>query len=308
MSFERIVYRTLPDGTTRKMYPFHINLEGMKSTLLCRDDEDYDHMQKSIYLAALKTGSTVIIDISMSNHCHSGILATGYENACRTGEYIKQRQAQYLSWKYGEKKVLRSTSLCVSYLDSDWYVRNALAYIPRNASDTGIRIEDYRWSGYRGMFVKGRCPARSTPVASLTRREREAVFRTHEDLSGVPWMVNPDGCLEPASACDYSYLESAFGNDQSFFLKQIGTVNPAEMHQKLVLNARSQNNDTQMFSIITDYAGRWFDKEPLAMTPEQKARLLPYLFRRYRTSSAQLARCMKMEPEIVEALLAKAKM
>ena len=100
---------------------------------------------------------------------------------------VKKRHSQYLSWKYNERGILSRARMDVRYLDSDWYVRNALAYIPRNAEDAGCRIEDYRWSGYRGMFVQGKSPAACRSVIGLSRREREDLFHTHLDLSKVPW-------------------------------------------------------------------------------------------------------------------------
>ena len=155
--FQRIVTRMLPDGSTSRVYPFHISLEGMESVLLCRDDEDFDHLEKSTYLAARKNNVIVVISIEMSNHGHTVALAKDYDAALGTGILIKKRHSQYLNWKYGEKSILSRSQVDVRYLDSDTYVRNALAYVPRNALDAGARVEDYRWSGYRGMFVEGRC-------------------------------------------------------------------------------------------------------------------------------------------------------
>ena len=269
MAFERIVTRTLPDNTTRRVFPFHLSLEGMESVLLCRDDEDYDHLEKSVYLSARECNTLVVIGIAMSNHGHAVVLATDYAAVIGMGEQIKKRHSQYLSWKYGERNLLRLSTPDVQYLDSEWYVRNALAYVPRNALDAGARIEDYRWSGYRGMFVEGRCPPGGRPVASMSRREREALFRSHQDLSKVPWIVNADGGVEPASACDYPYLESAFAHDQAFFLKTIGTVNTAEMRQKLSLNKRIRQTDNQIQAVVSDLAGRWFQKDIKDLTPEQ---------------------------------------
>lgn len=303
MAFQRIVTRPRADGHVIKMYPFHISLEGMESVLLCRDDEDYDHLQKSYYLAAWKTGCRVIAEIAMSNHGHVAILAPELAVAQQTGEAIKKRHSQYLSWKYNEKGILNRSDICVKYLDSDWYVRNALAYIPRNTVDTGERIEDYRWSSYRGMFVGGRCPSGMYRVADLSRRERESVFRSHEDLSGVPWILNADGNIEPASACDFHYLESAFNNDQAYYLKMIGSVNVAEMQQMLVLNGKNRQSDSEMLAVITRLAEKWYGKGILEMTPEQKARILPVLYRSYRTTVPQLARCLRMPRDVVAGLV-----
>ena len=304
MAFQRVVYRTLPNGETRKMFPFHISLEGMESVLLCRCDEDYDHLEKCFYLAAHKTDSQVIISIAMSNHGHAAILAPSLEEAQRAGELIKKRHSQYLSWKYREPGILARSKVDVRYLDNDWYVRNTLAYDVRNAMDADCRVEDYRWSGYRGMFVGGRCPPGTRRVADLSRREREALFHTHEDLSQVPWRVNADGGVEPASACDYEYLESAFDHDQAFFLKVVGSLNPAEMRQKLVLNSRTRQTDAEMSSVVNNLADKWFHTSANGLTPEQKARLVTYLYRCYRTSIPQLARCLLLPRDVVADLLA----
>lgn len=303
MAFQRVVTRTLPDGSTRKVYPFHISLEGMESALLCRDDEDYDHLQKSFYLSAYRNNCMVIAEIAMSNHGHTGILAADMTSAKNVGEMIKKRHSQYLSWKYSEVGMLSRSDVNVQYLDTDSYVRNALAYIPRNAADAQSRVEDYRWSSYRGYFVNGRCPSAVRRVADLSRREREALFHTHADISRVPWLLNIDGGVEPASACDYQYLESAFNNDQAFFLKTIGSVNLAEMQQKLVRNGRMRQKDTEMLAIIANMSGKWYQKSIAELTPEQKARLLPYLYRAYRTSIPQLARCLGMPRDLVSSLL-----
>lgn len=303
MAFQRIVTRVLPDGTTRKVYPFHISLEGMESSLLCRDDEDYDQLEKCIYVSAWKGNCLVIIEIVMSNHGHCSVLAEDMESAYRVGMLIKKRHSQYLAWKYNEKGILARTELSVKYLDSDWYVRNALSYIPRNAIDAGARVEDYRWSAYRGMFTGGRCPAALRRVADLSQRERSSLFHTHEDLGNVPWLLNADGGIEPASACDWQYLESAFNNDQAFFLKTIGTVNQAQMRQMLVISGRKRQTDTEMLAIVKNLADKWYGKTLMELTPEMKARILPYLYRSYHTTIPQLARCLGMPRDVVATLL-----
>lgn len=305
MSFQRIVTRTLPDGSIRKVYPFHISLEGMESITLCRDEEDYGHLEKCFYIACWMCNCLPIIGIAMSNHGHLALLAEAMAVAQKVGELIKKRHSQYISWKYNEKSILGRSDINVQYLDSEWYVRNALAYIPRNALDTGCRIEDYRWSGYRGMFVNGKCPVNCRKVSEMSRREREALFRSHEDLSRVPWLVNTDGFVEPVSACDYQYLESAFNNDPGFFLKVIGLLNPSEMEQILVINGRRRQTDTELLAIIANLAEKWYKRTVPELTPEMKARLIPYLDRNYRTSAAQLARCMQLPRDIVSQLLPK---
>ena len=303
MPFERICFRRLPDGSLRKVFPFHVSLEGMSQLALCRDEEDYDMMVKYTFICARRKNVIVVIYIAMSNHGHATILACSQEDADAYKDEWIRMYSQYFSHKYRQRKVLRNTSAVALYLDSDWYLRNTLAYVPKNALDAMSRVEDYRWSGYRGMFCQGKAPAGRRKVDTLTRREKESCFHTHDSLTGLPWVLNADGELEPASACDYAYVESAFGNDQAFFLKTIGSVNMAEMQQKLVDNPRQRQNDTEMIKTIDSVSMGWFNCRVLDLPLEKKARLLPYIFRSYRTTIAQLARCFGLAPDAVIRML-----
>lgn len=305
MSFQRIVTRELPDSSIKRVYPFHISLEGLEKNLLCRDEEDYAVVEKLMFVSALESNCLVVIYIVMSNHGHLCVLAPDWENAFHLAESLKRRCSMFIATKYNEHQVLARTSTCIQLLDSDWYVRNALAYIPRNAKDTGQRIEDYPWSGYRGMFVGGKSTDGVRAVAALSRREKEALFHTHTKLDKVPWLLDLDDNLVPASCCDWEYLESAFSNDETFFLKTIGSINPAEMEQKLVLNLRNRQNDAAFLLTVSDLAGRWFQKSPAELTLEQKTRLVPFLYRSYRTTAAQLARCLKEDPEVIQGMIRK---
>ncbi len=288
-----------------KVFPFHISLEGLEKNLLCREEEDYDVVEKLLFVSAWETNCVIVIHIIMSNHGHVCVLAPAWENAYMLSETLKKRSAMFIADKYNEHKVLARTSACIQLLDSDWYVRNALAYIPRNAKDTGQRIEDYPWSGYRGMFVDGKSAEAVRMVSKLTRREKEALFHTHTNLDRVPWLLDSNNQLVPASCCDWEYLESAFLQDQTFFLKTIGTVNAAEMEQKLILNLKDRQTDSSFLLTVNDLSGRWFQKTPAELTLEQKTRLIPYLYRCYRTTVPQLARCIQESPETIERIIRK---
>ena len=121
------------------------------------------------------------------------------------------------------------------------------------------------------------------------------------------WIVNVHGELEPASACDHEYLESAFGNDQAFFLKTIGTVDMAEMQQKLVDNPRQRQNDTELLKTIDSISQGWFKCKLLDLPLEKKARLLPYVYRAYHTSISQLARCFGLDRDTVTKMIGKSR-
>lgn len=303
MAFNRIHTRELPDGSIAKVFPFHISLEGMESMLLCRDDEDYDALQKCFYVSCWVNNVIVVADVEMSNHGHLVVLAAGLEQAQNASAAIKKKHAQYMATKYKVHNILSRSDAKVIYLDSDWYLRNALAYVPRNALDTGSTIDRYKWSSYRAMFSGNYYDRYSRSVASLTRREKEALFRTHANLSGVPWRIDKEGLLIPASACEHRYAESAFNNDQAYYLKMVGNVNCAEMELKLITNPRVRKSDSEFRKTADELSERWFNTAVQDMSLEMKCRLIPHLYRSHNTTVAQLARCIGLPKEQVSAIL-----
>ena len=114
---------------------------------------------------------------------------------------IKKMYSMWFSRKYSERKILRRIEAKALYLDSDWYVRNVLAYIPRNAIDNGFNVNEYKWSGYQAAFQKGELePQASKPVKLLKSRDKERIMHTGEKLDRVPWLIDSDGCLMMAVA------------------------------------------------------------------------------------------------------------
>ncbi len=297
--------KRLPDGTERWVYPFHVCMEGMESRIICRDDEDYDTMVKTIAVSAYRRNVIIIIYAVVSNHMHAAILTAGYNEAIAFAEEVKKIYSMRFSHKYGEKKTLIGNRFTVKLLDSDWYLRNALAYIPRNAIDNGFGVTDYPWSGFRAMFRDKKGNATGREVTKMTKREKRFFFHTDDDLSGTKWMIDDKGNLLPESFCDSAYLEQAFNGDMSFFLKAIGTVNSAEMRYKLADSGWDKQHDNEFYRTVSEITARWFGKAPGELSLEQKTRIIPYLTRSYRTTTTQLARVLNLTRQDVEKIKGK---
>ena len=279
---QRVVIRTLPSGKTCYVHPFHICMKGTESSVLCRDDDDYGALVKIIAVSSWRKNVIVVIYIVVSNHCHVVVLSSSQVEALAFGEEIKRVYSMWFSRKYGERGVLRRIQTSAIWLDSDWYVRNALAYVPRNALDNGCNVDEYRWSGYS-----------------------ERLLHTGEDLSSVGWMLDSAGRLIPASFCDSKYLEQAFEGSQAFFLKTIGSLNPAEMSQKLVNSPRTRVTDGELLKSVEELSNRWFSAGVAELSLERKLRLLSYVYRTRKTSSHQLARVLGLSREQVDSALSK---
>ena len=300
----RIVSRTLPDGTVRNVQPFHVSLEGMETAVLCRDDLDYDAFVKIICVSARRKNVIVIIYAVVSNHSHVGVLSSSQKDADAYGEEIKRVSSMWLSHRYGERGRLQGMDVKAIPLDTEWYIRNALAYIPRNALDNGCNVNEYPWSGYRAMFRGNEpLPGPLRKVSEMTQRERRAVMHTADPLDGVPWLVDASGALVPESFCDSGYLEQVFNHDQVYFIRTIGGQNAAEMRQKLIDAPRILMNDTDFYQDVDATAHRWFSSDLAALTLEQKIRLIPYIKRTRKTTIPQLARVFSLKREQITAIL-----
>lgn len=281
-------------------------MEGLERTILCRDEEDYDAMVKILCVSARRKNVVLVIYAVVSNHCHAVVLARYQQDADDYGEEVKRMAAMWFSRKYGESGVLKGTDVKAICLDSDWYVRSALAYVPRNALDNGCNVNEYPWSGYRAMFsqdVSKRVNVR--PVSSLHRDEMRRIMHTADKLKDVPWSLDDSGRLIPSSICDSAYLEQAFGNDQSFFLRTIGSLNPAEMNQKLIDNPRKRLTDSEFYKHTAAVSLRWFKAELSRLSLEQKARLIPYISRTMKTSVPQLARTFGLNRDVIRKMLGR---
>ena len=301
---QRIVERRLPDGNIRRVLPFHMSMEGLETAIICRDDEDYDALVKILCVTAKRKNVIVVIYAVVSNHCHAGLLAVSQTAADDYSQEVKRIYSMWFTHKYGENNVLHGVDMKAIYLDSDSYVRSALAYIPRNAIDNGCNANEYEWSGYRAMFSQaGRM--NGLAVKLLSKREREKVMHTGDDLTDTEWLLDDKNRLIPASWCDTAYLEQAFENESTFFMRAIGSQNSAEMHQKLVENPRERLPDSEFYKHVNSLSNKWFRTGIATVPTESKLRLVPYVYRTMRTSIPQMARAFGLDRDKVAAAIGR---
>ena len=304
MSYVSAAVRKLPDGTESFVFPFHVSLEGLEKCVICRDDEDCDAMVKTLCVCARRKNVIIIIYAVASNHAHAAVLAKKKENAMAFGQEVKRNYSLKFKNRYGENKVLRSTSVDVRVIQDMRYLRNVLTYIPKNAFDNGAEsLNDYKWTGFRAMFNSSR-PGR-IEVSKLKKREKESIMRTGDDLSDVQWKLNENYELEPWSFCDSAYLEEAFNRDHAFFLRLLGTVSSSEMIQKTQIAPREMKTDADFCRDIEELARSWYGKGVRDLGSEKKARLLQHAYRTTKTTIPQLSRTFGISRDTVSLLLGK---
>lgn len=300
---ERSVVRTMPDGSIRRTEPYHVCLKGLETAVLCRDDEDYDVMVKVLAVCAHRNNVIIITYSVVSNHTHTAVLAWRQEDAQAFGEDSKKVYSMFFRRKYGEEGVLRRIKVKALWLDNPFYVRNTLAYVPRNALDNGGDIADYPWSGFRAAFRKE--PPAGRPVSALTKRERRKLLRTGDSLKRVSWQLDGDGHLIPRSICDHAYLEQVFEGDPAYYLKTIGGLNVAEVRYLLEEKPYVMQSDTEFYKMMNELSLRWFKTELTNLSLDWKIRLLPYVYHTSKTTIPQLARVFGLERARITSILGK---
>lgn len=279
-------------------------MEGLEKRILCQDDEDYDAMVKALCVCARRKNVIIIIYTVVSNHCHAAVLARNHSEAYGYGQEAKRMYAMWFRRKYGAANVMSGVDVKAISLDSDWYVRNALAYIPRNALDNGCNVNDYKWSGFSAMF-RNAAALDGIPVKSLQKRQKRQLMHTGDDLKDVNWLLDVNGFLIPSSFCDYTYLEQAFNKDLTFFLKTIGSQNSAEMRRKLVSGPRTMMVDTEFLKVVNEISLRWFQVPVSDLSLDRKTRIMPYIYHTMKTTIPQLARAFSLDRQEVARILGK---
>jgi len=302
--FQRNPVRELPDGSISKVFPFHISLEGLKERILCREDRDYDVFVKIICLCSRRKNCIPVAYAVVSNHAHFVVLANSQESANDCAAEVKRMISMFFCRKYSDNAVMKGIDSKALWIDSDWYLRNALAYDIRNAMDNGASsIQSYKWTCFRGMFCNGTVLTETRLVSELKRREQKEIMHTGDILDDVKWRLNGNNELEPASVCDWQYFEDAFLNDQAYFMKTIGNVNSSEMGQKLVNAPRERVKDEEMLRSVNDISRNWFKTEVHFLPLDKKARLIKYVYRCMRTNVSQMARVFELNREKTEELV-----
>jgi len=301
--FVRNPVRVLPDGSVRKVFPFHVSTEGTETRVFCRCNRDYDDFVKIICICAWRSNVILVMYAVVSNHVHAVILASGHDAASAFAESLKKMFSMNYTRKYGGMSVMSRRDARPVLIDSDRYLRNAIAYDIKNALDNSISVSDYRWTAFGAMFCGGDSSSAKCSVKTLSKREKRRVMHSNDKLNDVPWLLDEDGCIVPVSVVDWRYAEAAFYDNHTFFLKSVGVVDQAEMRQKLILNHKVRQNDSDFVRVVDDISLRWFSCNVHDLPQEKKARLISFVWHSFSTSPSQLARVFEIPRDRVAFLL-----
>lgn len=306
MKFQRIPTRRLPNGDIAAVYPFHICTKGEK--VVFRNTDDLRMAFNFLPICALRSNVIIVIQCVLNTHFHCIILARSYEDARSFGNCFKKSVSMCLARTYGIKlDHFRDVDSKPILLEDDRYLRNAICYVLANALDAGGTVDSYPWSGYRALFCGGCVSGKVSKVSDMTRRMVRKILRADINLKNVSWMINDQEVLEPASFCDWRYVEDAFYGDISFFTRILGITDRDQMDCMMIEDHLKRKSLNELKADVEERCMRRYGKTIPHMTRSQKIPILKLVNHTNKASVKMLARCFEMPDMEVSTILKRTK-
>lgn len=306
MSFLRVTAKTLPDGSFATVYPFHVTTEGLEDRVICRTELDLRTAFNLIPICAHRANVIVVVAIVLNTHMHAVVLARSREDANKFLTELKMSLSKCITNNYGSGRhlnIYKDVESKPLYLHDNFYLRNTICYIFKNALDVGATVDGYKWSTYKSMFCGGTVPPHTHSVNIIKYREVRDLFRTDSIPKGVPWKVHEDGMLDPVSFCDWKYAEDAFDKDIKFFMRTLGLVDCDQMKQQMVVNPQKRMSLEELMKFIDEKSRQRFKIDAGRLTYDQKIPVVKSVFYSTKSSAAQLARCFGLKKEQIRTIL-----
>ena len=179
-----------------------------------------------------------------------------------------------------------------------------IIYVFRNPMDAGYPFlpEDYPWGVGRLFFH----PAYDRPLkraGDLTVREKWSLFRTRIEIPD-DWQLDENGMVLPRCFVDADAVQRLFGSPKrfiSFLFVRKKDLAEQEAHDARVF--LEKRGDSELNEEANSESERRFGRRIPKLTQAERIEVAKILWQNRRTlSRKQLARAVKMNPAIIEAV------
>lgn len=289
-----IILETQCEASFSRNRPFwHLMTNGFEMPVIFTSNEDFTLIMNLICLAALSIENvTVVAFCIMNNHLH--VLLKGEFEACMAFFAFLKRRMQRCGLSIPD-----IFSADLREVDSLKYMRNAIAYIHRNAyvADSTYTPFNYPWSTCRYYFNPF-----PLPKTSLTYRECRHMFRTSDFRVPKECLVI-DGYVAPPSYCNVELGMSMFRNAGQYFAESSKAVEGYKEMAELI-------GDWEFLTDAEVYAETWklaktlFSVNSLkSLNRNQKLELVPKMHYDLHASNGQIRRILYLSQYEVDSLL-----
>lgn len=284
---------------------YHVCTDGLSRSILFRDRYDYIDGMNDIPICAIAEAIKVYCFCLMSNHVH--FILKGDESRCISflRKYKRLRSLRNRS-RYGtECKIAGPSDISVKKIEDAEYRLTAMAYVMRNPLAAGIQVMpcQYPWSSsslyfsYRSDIVHG-----YGRLSELGKVQACRVLKTRTKLPDS-YLIREDGLIWPGCYVEYKAAERLFGSPRRllyYLSRNLDMEN--ELDGGIIAKARYSDTELAVSAESVCFA-RFHQKDPHALTIENRYQLARELHRRYGASARQIARVIGMDAQILGKLL-----
>lgn len=275
--------------------------------ILFRNEEDFKAGMNLMALCADAFPDIKILTFElMSNHLHivfAGKRTSGEELFSMFKRYLKN----YLK-SCRETVDLSEWDCSIQEINDLEYLRNAIVYDNRNGFvvDPASTPFSYPWGANRFFFnpdAKKRCSESRETLFVKSVRE---IFHTR-DLDKYAGQKMTDGYACPMEFCHIDVAEDLFRDARHYFYK---VSRDLESLKGLAADVgeRIFYTDKELFSIVSSLCRKFYQTpSPALLSKEGKMDLARKMHFDYNASNKQIARMLKLEARIVDALFPKTK-
>ncbi len=267
------------------------------------DDQDFIVATNYVAVAKLVSpGVRILAYCHMQTHFH---FVLGADEPAGLRNFLfsfKRPYSMFLRKKYGEAQTFRRQTDYITEINDLTYLRRCIAYVLRNPLKAGIveTVTGYKWSSLSCYFLGDDMPPGCFPITSLSSKRRKRAFKTHVNLKDSGYYINKDWMIVPKSFVDFKTVEAIYLNKSSYYMSYIGYVDDDKLEYDLVKKLSHRYSDNEMREIANNLSINKFGKRCEQLLPEGKLELARSIFRRYRTSTTQLSRVLKISKTLLE--------
>lgn len=288
---------------------YHLCTEGLKETVMFRDNEDYVtginylavcqialNQIASIHIAPKKI--EIIAFCLMSNHLH--IVAKG-ENAILKKFIIsfKRRYSMWLARKYNEHKILHRTAFTIKEIDSTEYLKQVIAYVLRNPIAAGINVSpfQYKWSSASCYFRQKGIGSKKDQTG-LTGNGIRRIFKTRTLIfDGIN--IIDGGMADLMSFVKFTEVEAIFKTSRAlmYFMSK---DNDNEIELEMNTLKKVSYNDSTVINAIRQICEKKFQTSQInALGIHEKCSLVKYMKKNFNSSPKQIARILSLRLQTI---------
>lgn len=282
---------------------YHVTSSALETNVIFQSREDFITGMNDVVLCLLKYDVRILCFCLMSNHFHF-VLYGSYKECYGFIQEYKQLCAMRMRHSRAEVNPLKSVEIRFDLLDTEEYLKNAIAYVLRNPLAAHIIMMPYyyEWSSMSAYF-RGGLPLKGVPVNGLSIRRRREILKSRHAVVPDTFLVNEDGIIPPACyvACDI--VERLFPHP-SFLMMALARKVENEMEIRMGAAERIVMSDVELKTQIGELIRSEFGVSAMShLSADDRLRLCLLVRRNFNASVKQIARLLRLSQDIVASVL-----